>query len=350
MEEQEINKKPRRFNLRLPKIRKITISEFIGWWGYMLASWKEYFVSFPARAKSLTRREIRIRVAKYMLAIVAAYFVAGIILGLGFYLKRIPLNNSFGLAVASVYPFPAETVGLSAVTMKDIADQESIIYFYADAAGSSLGDRLEVDAQVMESLEEVRLAQKALGEYGIKVTNDEVNEVMTQIEEENGGKEQVSQLLESLYGMTIEEFKSVVENQLAKDKVNNEILKTVKVRHILMDDEGKAKELKEKITKGEINFEQAAKDNSKDSSTKDSGGLVVASESSEYVGRDSGLADEFVAKAYSMNKGDISDPVKTEYGWHIIYLEDVKGSIDKSYSDWLTETRDKTIIWKLYRP
>lgn len=349
MEEQEI-KKTGRFKFRMPKFRKITVSEFIGWWGYILAGWKEYFVSFPARMKSLTRREIRVKTAKYLLAIVVTYFIVGIILGCGFYLKRIPLNNSFGLAVASAYPFPAETVGLSAVTMKDVADQESIIYFYADAAGSSLGDRLEVDSQVMESLEEVRLAQKALGEYGMKVTNDEVDEVMTQIEEENGGKEQVSELLESLYGMTIEEFKSVVENQLAKDKVSSEILKTVKVRHILMDDEGKAKELKEKITKGEINFEQAAKDNSKDSSTKDSGGLVVASESSEYVGRDSGLADEFVAKAYSMNKGDISDPVKTEYGWHIIYLEDVKGSIDKSYSDWLTETRDKTIIWKLYRP
>lgn len=348
MEQMENNNKNRRFNL--PKLPQINIRNFPQWWSGLLLSWKEYFVSLPERMKRLTRREIRVKVARYLFAIIITYFVTGVICGFGFYLKRIPLNSQFGWVAASSYPFPAEIVGLQAVTLKDVADQEKIIYYFAETSGSSLGDRLEVDRKVMESIEEVRLAQKTIAQYGVKVTNKDVDEVMKKIEEENGGKEQVGELLESLYGLNIAEFKGIVRDQLNKDKVRTDVLKTIKVRHILVDDEGKAKEIKDKIDKGEKSFEDAAKEFSKDTKANEQGGLITTSENSEYVGRDSGLAQEFIGTAFQLSKGQISDPVKTEFGWHIIKVEDIKGKFDKTYSDWLKEAQQKTIIWKLYRP
>jgi len=332
------------------RIPKFDVKEFPTWWRSLLWSWKHYFVSLPERLKSLSRREIRVQVARYLLAIVLTYFIVGIVLGFGYYTKRLPLNNTFGWFGATIYPFPAEIVGLQAVTLKGIADQEKIIYFFAESSGSKLGNRLEIDKKIMESDEELLLAQKALAKYNVKVTKKDIDEVMKKIEDENGGKEQVTELLKSLYGINIAQFREIVEEQLVKDKVNTDVLKTVKVRHILVGDEGKAKELKEKIEKGEIKFEDAAKENSKDSATKDKGGQVTTNESSEYVGRDSGLAKEFIDVMYKTKKGKISAPFQTEFGWHILQVQDIKGSVNKNYEDWLKDTRSKTIIWKIYRP
>ncbi len=346
MENENIEQK----KVRIPRVPKIDFKAFPGWIRSVALGWREYFVSFPTRVKKLTRREIRVKVARYLYAIVVTYFVVGVIFGFGFYLKQIPLNSQIGFFGANIYPFPAEIVGLNAVTLKDIADQEKIIYYFADASGSSLGDRLEVDSKVMESLEEVRLAQKGLAQYGLKVSNKDVDEVMDQIEEENGGAEQVEDLLQSLYGLSTTEFRGIVSNQLAKDKINSEVLKTVKVRHILLDSEETANEVKGKIENGEISFEDAAKEYSKDTNTKETGGLVVTSADNDFVGRDSGLAQEFVDAAYGLEAGALSSPVQTEFGWHIIRVDETKGSVDMNYADWLSDIKSKTLIWRWYRP
>jgi len=316
----------------------------------LLVGWKDYFVNLPARAKSLTRKQIRVKIAKYLFAIVLVYFIVGILLGTGFYMKKIPLGNSFGSFWASIYPYPAEIVGLKAVTLKDLAKQEKIIYYFAGSTGSDLGNRLDVDKKVMETVEEVRLAQSTLDKYNVRVSNKDVDAIMKQIEDENGGADSVKSLLQSLYGISVIEFRSVVKDQLAKDKVKSDVLKTVKVRHILVDSEDKAKEIQDKMNKKEISFKNAVTQFSKDTEANKNGGLVTTSTSSEYVGRDSGLAKEFVNAAFKAKKGKVTGPIKTEFGWHLIVVDDVKGSLDMNYEEWLKDTKAHTILWRLYRP
>ena len=335
--------------LSAPKI-SANLRNFPSWLSSTLRGWRDYFVNLPSRAKSLTRRQIKTKIAKYLFSFVLVYFIVGVLLGMGFYLKKIPLGNSFGDFWASLYPYPAEIVGMKVVTLRDIAKQEQIIYYFANSTGSDLGNRLEVDQKVMTTIEEVRLAQIALDKYNIKISDKDVDAIMKQIEDENGGAKNVENLLESLYGIKVNEFKLVVRDQLAKDKIKSEALKTVKVRHILVDSEDKAKELRTKITKGEIKFVDAVKANSKDTEANKKDGLVTTSESSEYIGRDSGLAKEFVDAAMKTKKGKISAPVKTEFGWHLILVEDAKGSVDMSYEDWLKDAQKNTLIWRLYRP
>lgn len=84
----------------------------------------------------------------------------------------------------------------------------------------------------------------------------------------------------------------------------------VKASHILVDTEEKAKEIKKKLNKGS-KFEALVKEFSKDEGSKANNGEIG------YVIKGQ-LVPEFESKAFSMKKDEISDPVKTQFGWHII--------------------------------
>jgi len=90
--------------------------------------------------------------------------------------------------------------------------------------------------------------------------------------------------------------------------------KEVKASHILVDTQEKAKEIRKKLKKG-AKFADLVKKFSKDEGSKASGGELG------YVMRGQ-LVPEFESKAFSMKKGEISDPVKTQFGWHIIKVLD----------------------------
>jgi foldase protein PrsA len=91
--------------------------------------------------------------------------------------------------------------------------------------------------------------------------------------------------------------------------------KSIAVSHILLGDEKSAKEVKAKLDKG-MKFAEAAKQYSKDDATKSSGGSLG-------LFRPGDLVKEFEDVAYSMKQGQVSDPVKTQYGWHIILLDKI---------------------------
>lgn len=85
-------------------------------------------------------------------------------------------------------------------------------------------------------------------------------------------------------------------------------------RHILVSDEAKAKELRAKLAAGG-DFAQLAKENTLDTGSKEQGGLLG------YFGMGQ-MVPEFEATVAKMQKGELSEPVKTQFGWHIIKLED----------------------------
>ncbi len=85
----------------------------------------------------------------------------------------------------------------------------------------------------------------------------------------------------------------------------------VKARHILVDSEDKAKQVKAELDKGG-DFAAAATKYSKDSSN--AGGDLG------WFARDQ-MVPEFAAAAFGAQTGAIVGPVKTQYGWHLIKVE-----------------------------
>lgn len=102
-------------------------------------------------------------------------------------------------------------------------------------------------------------------------------------------------------------------NALVKDAGGKEY----HLHHILVDNEQQAKDLIAKIKAG-ASFEDLAKQFSKDPGSGKNGGDLDWSDPKAYV-------PEFGAAATHLQKGQMTDtPVKTQYGWHIIRLDDVR--------------------------
>lgn len=94
--------------------------------------------------------------------------------------------------------------------------------------------------------------------------------------------------------------------------------KEYKLRHILVKDEDTAKSLIKSIKAKKITFDAAAKKDSIDTGSGKNGGELGWGPTTNYV-------PEFAKAVESMKKGDTStEPVKTQFGWHIIQVEDVR--------------------------
>lgn len=105
------------------------------------------------------------------------------------------------------------------------------------------------------------------------------------------------------------EQKEQKERQMAEKRVIK-----VKARHILVETAGQARELRARILSGE-GFQEIAGEFSLCPSGKKGGELGYF--------RRGQMVPEFEQAAFSLLKGEVSEPVETEFGWHIIEVTDI---------------------------
>ncbi|MDR7071141.1 peptidylprolyl isomerase [Fictibacillus barbaricus] len=178
-----------------------------------------------------------------------------------------------------------------------------------------------------------------------KVTDKEIDKEIDKIKKELGGEDAFKQALQQ-NGLTDEKqlkerVKSMILNEKASTagvkvsdsemkKAFNEKYKTeVRASHILVDDEKTAKEVQKKLNEGG-DFAKLAKEYSKDPGSKSKGGDLG------YFGKGA-MVPEFEKVAFTLDKGEVSDLVKSDYGVHIIKVtdkrenkfEDKKAQIEK---------------------
>ena len=132
--------------------------------------------------------------------------------------------------------------------------------------------------------------------------------------------ENYNQFLDSIKisaGITEKTLRDIVEMSVLRRKVIEEVTSDIErtqeqiwIRHILMENEETAKEVADKLADGQ-DFVSLAAEYSKDDTNKDSGGDLG------WFPRGM-MVSPFEEAAFSLEVGEISDLVETDFGWHIL--------------------------------
>ncbi|MCZ8542214.1 peptidylprolyl isomerase [Psychrobacillus psychrodurans] len=204
---------------------------------------------------------------------------------------------------------------------------------------------------------------------GLSVAEKEIQSELTELIETYGDQEEYEAVLDAnnieeealleditthlLQTKVLEKVINITDEELAtyfeENKTTYEQTEQVEASHILVADEATAKEVINKLNEGS-DFAELASEYSTDTSSSTAGGSLGYFGAGEMV-------EEFESVAFEMEIDDISDPVESEYGFHIIKVtgkqdakeavfEDVKEEvydnllemrIQAEYSSWLTE-------------
>ncbi|APH03909.1 foldase protein PrsA [Bacillus weihaiensis] len=132
---------------------------------------------------------------------------------------------------------------------------------------------------------------------------------------------QIEKLVESRIDVTEEELQTYFE----ENKESFAKTKQIQASHILVKDEDTANEVKDKLNAGQ-DFIELAQEYSTDTASAESGGDLG------YFGEGSMVA-EFEEAAFSMKVDEVSEPVKTEYGYHIIKVTDIQEASEASFNE-----------------
>jgi peptidyl-prolyl cis-trans isomerase C len=158
---------------------------------------------------------------------------------------------------------------------------------------------------------------------------------------------------ESKAATTDEAMKKVYEE--ASKQITGE--QEVHARHILVETEDEAKAAAAELKKG-ADFAELAKKKSKDPGASDGGDLGFFTKDQ--------MVPEFSTVAFALEPGKISDPVKSQFGWHIIKVEEkrnrqapdfeqVKPQIEtyvtrKAQADYVTKLREAAKVERMDKP
>lgn len=273
-----------------------------------------------------------------LLILIGVYIVGGIVFGVFVY-KYNSQVKAVKVAV-KVYPYPIAWVNGHSIMAASFYSQLNYIRQYSDKSGQAISDEVTLKNQILDQLIDQENTLQQAKKNKIKVTKDDIDQAFFKVADQNGGTSEVEKVLKEMYGMSVVQFKDMIKNQLYTEKIQNNLMVQIHAEHILIKDEAKANDVLAQVKKGEKSFEDLAKEYSEDTGSKDNGGDL----SWFFRGQ---MVKEFEDAAFSIESGKVGDTlVKSEYGFHIIKVLERKGTIDKSFTDWMTELKAKSKIKK----
>lgn len=216
-------------------------------------------------------------------------------------------------------------------------------------------DSMKKTTSGKQVLQQMILDKILEGKYGDKVTDKAVNKEYNKYKKQYGSS--FSTVL-AQNGMTASAFKKSIRSNLllrqaviANTKITNADLKkqwksyepTITVAQILVSKKEDADAIIEELKKDGSwdNFKKLAKEKSIDESTKNDGGKLPS-----FNNMDTSLDSDFKKAAFALKQGEFSqEPVKTSYGYHIIYS--IKNPGKGKMADHTKELKDQIIDEKL---
>ncbi len=199
------------------------------------------------------------------------------------------------------------------------AIQDSLVINTADI-------RAQVDMQVNSYAEQIGSMEKLVAFYK-KDSEDELRTEMYELNKNNTLSAQMRDAVTSVVEITPEEistyFKTVLQNDLPRFGTELGVAQIVIIPEVA--DEQKQKvidrlnEFKADVIENGASFRTKAVLYSEDIPSRRNGGKYTLNKTRPQ------MVKEFREVAFSLQEGEISDPFETDFGYHIVYLEKIRG-------------------------
>ena len=201
--------------------------------------------------------------------------------------------------------------------------------------------------EALDNLVVKKIIELEAEDQNIEVTAEEIDKEVEELAEYYGGKDAMTQTL-AMYNINLDQVREDVTVNIKLEKllsqrieitdqevqehfqVNQEayaVEEQIKVSHILVDSEETAQEITTLLAEGR-NFADLAEEYSTDTGSKEQGGDLGMITRGE-------MGEEFDQVAFALQPGQISDPVKSEYGYHIIKVDEKTearpGTLEENY-------------------
>jgi parvulin-like peptidyl-prolyl isomerase len=271
----------------------------------------------------------------------------------------------------------AATVGEERISVDTLAQEVDRYTFLAGLNQSTCGTPDEGETQesacarfTLSNLIQDALVRGFADQQDISVAEGDVGDIIGQLDD-SLGKAQVDQALQDqgLVRADLEELARrvllfrAVQTTVAEQELTDEQLRklyqeqllsftTIQVDHILVETEAQAQDVYRQVTAPgatEQDFLDLAKQVSIDPSAKQNSGSLGSAVASTYV-------TEFAQAAAALEPGQTSQPVQTQYGWHVIRMVDkqvtpfaeardqlVANNGQRVFADWLRDRADGAV-------
>lgn len=217
--------------------------------------------------------------------------------------------------------------------------------------------------QVLEQMITELVIAQAEGTHGVAISEEEIVAELDAVKESFGSEEAFQTEL-ARYNLTEERLLYEIRLNLILTKLsqkdvvvsdeeveqffeeNKDLLdlpEQIRVSHILVETEDEAEEILAQLEEG-ADFAELARAKSIDTASGVQGGEIG------FIHRESPVVEEFKSAAFALDVGELSQPVESQFGWHIIRVEErieaVTATLENSRErivNYLTEQKAKPI-------
>lgn len=238
---------------------------------------------------------------------------------------------------------PAATIAGVDLTDEQLAHEKDLFGFLSGLEQQPCGTKEDGETQdaacsriTLTNVIQERFAADYAEANGIVVSDADVTSTLKQLDDSLGKKTVNDQLDQN--DLTREDLNGLarrillfgrVQRAVTEDRVPQAELEklyqdgildytTVQVQHILVDTQAEAQDVYAQVSAPgatEQTFTNLAKEVSIDPSAAENGGSLGSATVSQYV-------EPFATAAVALQPGEISEPVQTEFGWHVIRMVD----------------------------
>jgi len=245
-------------------------------------------------------------------------FVVCLFLASGMLAYKYGTDNAYLKMVTKLVPYPAATVNGDVITLSQYNEEVDLIKNLVLIQQGQISEDVDkqINSDVMDKLIHDRIIRQLAKKFKIKLTDEDIENEKNKIVEESGiSREELEQKIQELYNWDFDTFfYKIVITSVYQEKVREAYTNSEDVQK---ETEKTARDILKLIQKGEQSFQDIAKEHSQDTQIAELGGDLG------WMSRDD-MPEEIAEVAFNLEKGDVSDLIKTEFGYHIIKIEDTR--------------------------